>query len=964
MFDKKQKNQFNWLQVLVMTILLCCITPVSVNAESYTKKVGEVFILPIPQAPVKNSYLNSWSYSCSSSKVNIKNTDGLGEVTITSYFEGSVTIECFLSYTIVYSNGNMHAGTSREYHTLRCEGNDIIISAPRPKMAVGETMQLNYRFASSSYNVTPNIKWNCGSSTAIVDQFGMVTALRAGEATITASSNLGGNVASVKIIIEKIDPISVYIPSAITMTSGESRSITPTLSPSNAQTSYTWSTSNPSVITVASGTIKALRYGNSIVTVRTSNGLSSSCQVTVNKSKLKIFSSLQSGLYEKGTVVELRSDNSNATIYYTTDGSNPTERSNKYVEPIKLQNSTQLRAVAIHNDYISSEIINLDIEITSLKVIKKFPDNSDKNVSDFNRPFIEFNSILKDVNKSNLKFTVDGKQANIECTIYDKKLYLFPEGLDSKGKHVCKILIPEYSLLSSSGDTNIALEYAWETVPHDEVDICHPISIHAGEKGSLYITSDKVLHYWGALSSSGVNSMHEYPNAIKGVCTGSLIAYIDTDHNLWVAGTQYLLDNFGSIPRLYAKNVSDIALNGALFYVTDDECLYGVGRDTSYELMGKGTKSNRYGEKYSDTPILLAYNVKSVFAGDNFVLALMNTGQLGGWGTFSGNSNEQYKTPKPIDYGVKSASILGGIARSLPIYLKEDGTAWQVTETTNLMKVRKFAENVKMLEGNSNRGYYITNNGELFGWGTNSNFRLGDYFSYEGDDYFKSNNRFINSEGAVRIKESPSGNVRYETISVSEDYAIALSTDGDIYGWGNQSVDKEFCHSEIIDYSTNPVGSSVLFIYPNMFLKSKRNPDLKDLIVPEELEVCEDSKFIIPIQTEPLDGTFDNIEWESSNDEIADIINDGILHAKSIGECDINITIRMSNYIIDKKIRIKVVGKGSSKVDNIDFQFDDTCIIIDLNGNMVFNGKLGNCPQLPHGIYIMRIKDRSLKFIR
>ncbi|TFE01721.1 CotH kinase family protein [Jeotgalibacillus salarius] len=54
--------------------------------------------------------------------------------------------------------------------------------------------------------------------------------------------------------------------------------------------------------------------------------------------------SLPSGLYEDGTEVSLSADVSE--IYYTLDGSEPSERSNRYTEPLQVSDTTVIRAAA------------------------------------------------------------------------------------------------------------------------------------------------------------------------------------------------------------------------------------------------------------------------------------------------------------------------------------------------------------------------------------------------------------------------------------------------------------------------------------------------------------------------------------------------------------------------------------------------------------------------------------------
>ena len=82
----------------------------------------------------------------------------------------------------------------------------------------------------------------------------------------------------------QVAPTSVSLnKTALTLDVGKSYTLTKTVSPSNAVTSYTWSSSNTSVATVDSnGKVTAKKAGTATITVKTSNGKTATCKVTVN----------------------------------------------------------------------------------------------------------------------------------------------------------------------------------------------------------------------------------------------------------------------------------------------------------------------------------------------------------------------------------------------------------------------------------------------------------------------------------------------------------------------------------------------------------------------------------------------------------------------------------------------------------------------------------------------------------
>ena len=86
------------------------------------------------------------------------------------------------------------------------------------------------------------------------------------------------------IALDVSEPTSVSLnKTSLTLDVSKSYTLAKTVSPSNAVTSYTWSSSNTSVATVdGNGKVTAKKAGTATITVKTSNGKTATCKVTVN----------------------------------------------------------------------------------------------------------------------------------------------------------------------------------------------------------------------------------------------------------------------------------------------------------------------------------------------------------------------------------------------------------------------------------------------------------------------------------------------------------------------------------------------------------------------------------------------------------------------------------------------------------------------------------------------------------
>lgn len=133
-------------------------------------------------------------------------------------------------------------------------------------------------------SATEGIKYTSSNkNVATVSSKGVITATGRGTATITAKSERG-IIVKCKVTVKQ--PVnSMYISrSTAYVYMGESLTLTANVLPHNANNqAFTWITSDSSVATVNGGTVTPKRVGTAVITVRSANGKTASCTVTVRQ---------------------------------------------------------------------------------------------------------------------------------------------------------------------------------------------------------------------------------------------------------------------------------------------------------------------------------------------------------------------------------------------------------------------------------------------------------------------------------------------------------------------------------------------------------------------------------------------------------------------------------------------------------------------------------------------------------
>lgn len=152
-----------------------------------------------------------------------------------------------------------------------------------------------------------------------------------------------------------VTPTLSFAPATVSATVGDdvTESVLTTTNPQYLKVTY--SSSDPSVATVDANTgeVTAVAPGSTTITAAFTGtdfiGAATSATYTVNITPKPVTFSPGSGEVTSGTSVTLSTTTEGASIYYTTDGTDPTSTSTLYSSPFVITASTTLKAVAIMN---------------------------------------------------------------------------------------------------------------------------------------------------------------------------------------------------------------------------------------------------------------------------------------------------------------------------------------------------------------------------------------------------------------------------------------------------------------------------------------------------------------------------------------------------------------------------------------------------------------------------------------
>lgn len=246
--------------------------PTSIDLPStLSLEVGKSKTLTPTVVPSDATYTLSWSSSNTSvatvSQSGVVTAKATGATIITVRTDNGKSDDCLVTVT-----------------QSAVSPTSVSVTPTSLSLEVNQTANLTATVYPS--NATTSLTWSSSNTNVSKVSNGIVTAVGAGSCVITVKTSNGKSATcNVTVAEPVVNPTSVYVsPSSLSLEVNETAYLTATVYPSNATTSLTWSTSNSSVAKVSNGKVTAVGAGTCKITVKTSNGKSVSCNVTVRSS--------------------------------------------------------------------------------------------------------------------------------------------------------------------------------------------------------------------------------------------------------------------------------------------------------------------------------------------------------------------------------------------------------------------------------------------------------------------------------------------------------------------------------------------------------------------------------------------------------------------------------------------------------------------------------------------------------
>ena len=223
----------------------------------------------------------------------------------------------------------------------------VVFSQSVYEIEKGDTLSLTPTIKPADSVDTIKSYVSSNSDVAKIDGNGKVTALSAGQTSITATTS-NGKIAKCTVKVNVAATSIKLSQNTATVEKGSVFTLIATMQPDDSNDNITWTSSVPTVATVAEGVVTGINVGTTVITATTHSGQKASCTVVVENATIEVTKitlnktslNLVKGNSETLTATVYPSDASNKTLTWKSSNSNVATVSNGKITAVAVGTAT------------------------------------------------------------------------------------------------------------------------------------------------------------------------------------------------------------------------------------------------------------------------------------------------------------------------------------------------------------------------------------------------------------------------------------------------------------------------------------------------------------------------------------------------------------------------------------------------------------------------------------------------
>lgn len=309
-YNSNSGNKIKIIIIAVLVIIAIILLILALTKGKSKSSSNEKYTITIYPDPVLVSFgeSKSISYEVRNSKEVLPNA----VIRLTSADESIAIVDNLIIKGVNYGKTILTVAYVDDNGTTTQELKEVIVADGDPNIKIENVVfpegdlklpsdgeyQLDFGIEPENGYVESKKFVSSNTNVVTVDEYGKVTAVGEGEATITININNGAYKKVLKVYVNSsysqsemvVSPNKVIISNPISsIKEGETEQLTYSVTPEDAITNVTWTSSNESVISIdRNGIISGIKAGTAIIKVTTDNGLSDSMTIEVTKKEVLV----------------------------------------------------------------------------------------------------------------------------------------------------------------------------------------------------------------------------------------------------------------------------------------------------------------------------------------------------------------------------------------------------------------------------------------------------------------------------------------------------------------------------------------------------------------------------------------------------------------------------------------------------------------------------------------------------